>query len=151
MVFRKVRQTAAEQEQAAEGAEERVPSAGNWRVLLHQVSTDLFLGTLALHVILLLIEMLRRQSVSYFINLGVIFWIIAASGTVAILTAGGEDPPGAEGRSARKERRRPVLAVLTCLMGCMVVLLAAWRLGSVSLLLSLGMGLLLILVAPGFT
>lgn len=130
-------------------AEGRAHNAG-WLRTLNLLVTDVFIGALVLYLALLVIEVLRRDAAAYFVNLNAVMWVVLGTGALAVLTSGARDA----GTRTEGIRDVPIsvklLAVGLAVAEAVFVLLATLRLGSVSLLLSLGVGFILILVVPLF-
>lgn len=125
------------------GESEPEMSAQGWYRILNMAVTDIFFGALALYGVLLIIEVIRRDSAAYFVNLNVIIWVVLAAGAAAILTsgarAGREQLIGPKGAGSLSDI---LLAVLLGAAAAALILTSTIRFGNVSLLVSMGLGLI---------
>lgn len=123
-------------------------SAPGWYRILNMAVTDIFFGALALYVVLLIIEVTRRNSAAYFVNLNVIAWVVFAAGAMAALTSGAR--AGREQVVGPEEARSLsdiILAVVLGAAAAALILTTTIRFGNVSLLVSMGLGFILVVVS----
>lgn len=141
------REPAAGKAHSAGEAGSEVNTPG-WYRILNMAVTDIFFGALALYVVLLIIEVVRRQSAAYFVNFHVIAGVALAAGAVAALTSGAR---AERERVAGPEETRSLsdilVAVLLGAAAAALILTTTIRFGNVSLLVSMGLGLILIVVS----
>jgi len=131
---------------AGNGACGRV--AAGWYRVFNLAITDVFLGALALYLILLVIEVFKRGSAAFFMNLNSVMWVVLGTGVLAVLTSGARKTAASVVEGEKAFLPDVLFAVALGVGAAVLILLAALRLGSASLLLSMGVGLILILIAP---
>ncbi len=129
--------------------EPATPAGQGWPGVLHQAFTDVFLGSLALYLVLLLVELVKKEAAACFIDLRVVFWVALVSGGLAVMTSRGRVRGEQHARNGEAPPSRLFLAAVVWLTAAGVALAVALSSGGVRLLLAMGAGFLLVLLAPG--
>ncbi|MBU4174938.1 MAG: hypothetical protein KKB90_03190 [Actinobacteria bacterium] len=109
---------------------------------------ELFFGTLAVYIFLLLIEEIKKGFVSDFLNLNILVAVVLATGVITMFTYEEKTIMRPDEKSARQAGVEILLVVALGLFTGFLVLIRIAASGRIGGILAIGVGLIAIILSP---